>query len=300
VNTAQDQEQAQALEQQRVAIEQALRAQQEEMNVPQRGSRRSGRGRGGRNPVDPNTGLPVQFDTSVQSTFQRAESGRTIAAVESLSQVDKSPANDPKDLIALNLWVITIDVPREKAAEDLTASLAARANDLPVVIGSRDDVRVLVGKLTVAGLLARSREFRVMALNGQPASIQAGGNQPRIMVAARGGGLGGGANQVQYRSVGTNISFLPRIVAGGNVDVQLVLSTNEQEDANNVPVGIGPDGNPVTATRTTNQQLQTTARVKSGAAALVQSDVLSEPNNELSSIRTQLIILGATVMPALD
>ncbi|MEX2315943.1 MAG: hypothetical protein WD669_02255 [Pirellulales bacterium] len=287
---------AQELEQQqRAQLEQALRAQQDEMGVQPRGGggRRRGRGRGQ---------TAAEEDFLRQSILRQNETPRSAPAVESPPPLEVPHSTEPRDLIALNLWVLTVEAPRDKAAEDLTASLLARSNDLPLVIGTRDDVRVLVGKLTVAGLLARSREFRVIALNGQPVSIQSGGNQPRIVVARGGGqgGGGGGMNQVQYQSVGTNISFLPRVVAGGNVDVQLYLTTNEQEEARNVPVAVGPDGNPITATRTTNQQLQTTARVKAGAAVLVQSDALADPGNELSSIRTQLIILGATIVPALE
>ena len=67
--------------------------------------------------------------------------------------------------------MLTIELPRAKAADDITTSLVSRANELPFVIDWRDDVRVLIGKLTLAGVLARFREFRATALSGQAVSI---------------------------------------------------------------------------------------------------------------------------------
>ncbi len=319
---AQAQAQVAQQAQDQAAIEQALRAQAQQQEDQAnfgggfgqsgRGGRGSAtaRGRGRRNsgPYEPSAAQLQQLLNNGSITpeqYQQMSPLMSDRAQSLTANPNTAAANDsgePKDLIALNLWVLTIDLPRAKAADDITASLVQRANDLPTVIGSRDDVRVLIGKLTVAGVLVRSREYRVTAVSGQPVSIQSGGNMPlvtasQVMGGGRGGGGGGRVNSISYQTVGTTIQFQPRVIAGGNIDVTLNYNSSEQEEARNVAIAEGDDGNRLPATRTVTQQLQVTSRVKPGAAVLVQSDILAEPNNDAAGVRTQLIVLGASIVP---
>jgi hypothetical protein len=294
---ATEQDQADAARRAAQAEEAAARARAEQ----EQGRRGTRRGRSGRGTAFPGAS---GFGSATEAFSQPDQrDGRPFPPMSQPSAT-MTPAGEPKDLISLNLWVLTIEMPRDKVGDDLVAGLAARANELSTVVGSRDDVRVLIGKLSVAGILKRSREFRIMAMDGQQAYLQSGANEPQITASsivggARAGAGGGRVNSITYNPIGTLIHILPGISQGSNIDVQLQFSASEIEEAPSVLLAEQVDVKPIMATRITTQQLQTNTRVKNGTAVLLQSDVISEPAGT-ANVRTQLIILGASIIPALE
>jgi hypothetical protein len=203
--------------------------------------------------------------------------------------------------VELRLWVLTIAMPREKATDDLIANLAASANSLPQVVGTLDQVRELVDKLTVAGILQRSREFRLTAAAGQTAQLLSGANEPQITsttMTARGGG--GRTNSFQYQPVGMNIQATPTFDAAGNLQVHLNFTASSIEKTDPlVVISESDDGKTLAINRTISLTVQTIARLKRDTAVLVQSDSIYEPEAGNSS-RTQLLILGGKVLPPLE
>ncbi|MEX2315944.1 MAG: hypothetical protein WD669_02260 [Pirellulales bacterium] len=291
---ARAQEDAQA--QERAAAEEAQRAAQQaqlEDLLNQRGGRR--RPRGGRGSSFP------AGDASIPAAMSGFSSSRTQAGAEGPPPPDAALPNEPKALVSLNLWVLTIELPRAKAADDLVGRLAASINELPTELGSRDDVRVLIGKLSVAGLLKRSREFHMISVNGQTAGTVVGASKPTIS-STQSSVRGGRANSITYQLVGTNVQLSPRVFANGNLQVAVMYESSDvQKSSPPVLLGdLGDGAEPVIADQVVNQRINTSVQLKKGSAVLVQRDILTEPNNEAATITTQLVILAASVIPPLE
>ena len=146
-----------------------IRAMQQGQQVqPEEAPRRGGRGTAARG----RSFGTLSLDPATAGVMQPASSSAVLTT-------DAAQSNEPKDLILLKLWVITVEMPKAKAADDLVAGLVHRVNELPAVLKS-EEVPLLLGKLSVAGVLRRSREFQLLAANGQMAINQSGAMIPMI------------------------------------------------------------------------------------------------------------------------
>jgi hypothetical protein len=80
--------------------------------------------------------------------------GRTVPELE--AALDDSPA----EVIALNVWVLTVAARGTSAGGPLEnepiAELLSRAKTAPINLGTIDHVRDWISKLTIAGVLERS------------------------------------------------------------------------------------------------------------------------------------------------
>jgi hypothetical protein len=206
--------------------------------------------------------------------------------------------NEPTQIIQFHVWVLSIDAPRDKTADQLVAALAETAGDMPQTIGTIPKVRELIGKLSIAGILQRSREFRFSAATGQPAHIESGAQDPMITSTQGNPAITGGrTNSYQFRPVGTVIQATPQLDPAGNIHVNLSYTSSSMQPSM-PPVIISEESNGKTLSipRIVNQSFRSTVRLRSGNAVLVQSDTTTDAVGG-AGMRAQLLILGAVVVP---
>jgi hypothetical protein len=196
------------------------------------------------------------------------------------------------------VWVLTLSDIARPEADELTGELRDKANSLPAVVGTQDEVRTLIGRLNAAGLLRKSREIRLLTLDGQTARAQSGADEPSL-VATNVSDVGQ-TNSIQYRSVGTIAELTPRIDTQSAIQVNLVYSSSHLVKSADVAVMRPKEGPQLLADRIVTQQINTLARLKSGTAALVWSDAMRQVSDEGAEGETKLMILAAAVIPQLD
>lgn len=204
-------------------------------------------------------------------------------------------AEEAKDLIALRLWVLTVDSSKEQRNDELTIDLGKTASKLPAVVGSRDEVEGLIEKFATGGALRRVREWRIMALAGQTAMSQRGSDEPRVTgssISAR-----GRTNSLQYQEIGTLVRLTPRIDASDNIVVAIEYSSSETDKSPDVIISALDTESPIFADSITKRQLNTTIRLKSGAAVLVESQSSTAVGDVPSGATSELFILEAAVLP---
>jgi hypothetical protein len=276
----------------RQRAEEMSRALQEENTT------RRGRGRGGRRSFGEQ---PIVVEPPETSVNQRGGSGGRGGAAFGSTQTNLEAALDDSavDVVAMNVWVLTVSATGTSAGGQLgnepIADLVARAKGLPVTLGSRDDVRDWISKLQVAGVLERVREFRLTAVSGQSASVQNGETIPQVTSTSQ--TEFGRVNSLQMTSVGTIVQVQPRIDAEGQLKVAINYSSSSLEKSNEVALSESRDGsNRMMASRVVNQQYQSTVRLKTGAAALVNSDTTSQLAGDSAGVRMQLVILAAEIV----
>jgi hypothetical protein len=225
----------------------------------------------------------------------------------------------------MTIWVLTIGESAEPPNDELSDRLADRVKNLPSRFASAETVRDLIGQLKVAGMLRHAREFRFTTLNGQPAQIKAGANQPRVVATkidprpgrafgqqSRGNQPGGEianqqaqenslvTNSVTYEPTGTIIRVWPSIDASASIRVQFDCTSSDIEKDPHVVLSEVTGRAPLTADKITTQQVTSTVRLKSGTAMLVHSDSTQTAGEDPAKSARQLIILAAAVEPALD
>jgi type II secretory pathway component GspD/PulD (secretin) len=152
--------------------------------------------------------------------------------------------------------------------------------------------------MRVAGLLGSEREVRMVTLDGQPVTAQIGRNQPRI-VATASDPRAGRVNSLKMEQIGVMIKAVPQIDSEEQIQVSLEVSESGLEKSTDVVMTMPAEGNPLFADVVTTRQFNTTARVKSGSAVLVQHDAAHD-SDDPSRDMTELIILGAAVVEARD
>ncbi|HEX2476134.1 MAG TPA: hypothetical protein VHK01_15390, partial [Lacipirellulaceae bacterium] len=104
---------------------------------------------------------------------------QSVGGEDDKTQVVESQLSDkPRALISFSLWVLTLSEPEEIPADELSANLSEELGDSPKDFRSAREVREYIGRLKVAGALRNAREFRLAALNQQPAKFQSGGRLP--------------------------------------------------------------------------------------------------------------------------
>lgn len=245
-------------------------------------------------------------------------------------QVQPEGANgEPLETIAFTVWDLTIADSSAPETDELVGKLIDKANNLPTVVGTPDDVRELIGRLKAASLVRKLREFRLITTDGQPASVQSGTDRPSV-IATQVSQMGAGrtarsrtnielqpaapapapaepptpepfvTNSIQMRSVGTQVQLTPRIDAASGIVVQFNYTSSDLERSPNVTLSEIPGRKPLMADYLTTCQVQSAVRLKSGTAVVVQSDTMRSADGETPTGRTQLLILAASVQPVLE
>jgi hypothetical protein len=210
---------------------------------------------------------------------------------------ENRPSERPKAMIALSIWILKLSESHEDAEPELTARLVAQTENLSPMVGSVSEVRELVGRMRVAGLLGSERELRMVTLDGQSVTAQIGRNQPRVIATAS-DPQAGRVNSLKMEEIGVMIKALPQIDSDEQIQVNLEIGESGMEKSNDVVMAMPAEGDPLFADVVTTRQLNTTARVKNGSAVLLQRDAAQDSAD--SSRDTTLIILGAAVVDAHD
>ena len=237
---------------------------------------------------------------------------------------------EPRDMIAVTVWDLTISDSTGPESDELVGKLIDKANNLPTVLGTADEVRDLVSRLKAANLMRKSREFRLLATDGQLSSTQSGADRPSV-IATQVTSLDSGAsrprrgvnpptqnplpaptpnespaperivnNSIQYRSISTLVQATPRIDTSGGIQILLNYSASDIERSSDVVLTEIPGRDPVTADSVVVRQIQSSVRLKSGTAVVVQADAAQTSDGESLTGKTHLLILAASVQPALE
>jgi hypothetical protein len=209
--------------------------------------------------------------------------------------VENTLSDEPTESIAFTLWIVKVGDSAQPPADELSAKLAERVAALPPVVGSVKEVQELIGQIKVAGLVRSVREFRLVAHNGQLATVQTGTNQPRVVASAV--SPDGRMNSIQYEPLGTLVEIRPRIDAERNIQVSVKIGQSNLEKSTEVMLAEPADGSPTFADVITTRQFNTATSLKNNSAVLLQSVSSSDADGEAGA-ETELIILGAEVVPA--
>jgi hypothetical protein len=241
--------------------------------------------------------------------------------------------SEPRDMIALTVWDLTISDSTGPESDELVGKLIDKTSNLPTVVGTADEVRDLVNRLKAASLVRKSREVRVLTTDGQPTYAQSGTSRPSVVASnfttinppmtgrgSRRANLEAPApnptpaptpneppapepivtNSIQYRDIGTIVELIPRIDTSGAVLVQFSYNSSDIESSPDVALTDMPGRKPIMADRTVICQVRSSVRLKSGTAVIVQTDASRTSNGESSTGDTRLLILAASVQPALE
>jgi hypothetical protein len=82
--------------------------------------------------------------------------------------------------------------------------------------------------------------------------------------------------------------------------VQFRYNASDLEKAPEVPIAEIPGREPILADTVVKSEIQSSVRLKSGTALVVQSDSLLSVDGEPPTDTTQLLILAASVQPAVE
>ena len=138
------------------------------------------------------------------------------------NETENRPSERPKAMIALSIWILKLSESHEEADPELTAKLAEHAENLSALIGSVSEVRELVGRMRVAGLLRSERELRMVTLVGQPVTSHIGRNQPRI-IGVSSDPRRGQTHSLVMEPIGIKIKALPQIDSDDQIQVSLEI-----------------------------------------------------------------------------
>jgi hypothetical protein len=225
-----------------------------------------------------------------QAEQQAKDSGRTRR-----SELGAELTDSPKTMFAITLWAVRLN-DSDKNGDESKLVLPPRT-EVPTEFGSMDSVRALINGLATSGRVRSSRELRVLALDGQQAQVQVGSDKPQV-TAVSVTNLGR-SNALTYRSVGTVVRARAHIDSEKRIQLELDYNASEIEKAADVPMFESNDGKTkVTADMIVNQQIQTTAKMKNGAAVLLKCDTSNGSTDKTASRQTDLIILGCETVPA--
>jgi hypothetical protein len=211
---------------------------------------------------------------------------------------DEPPSDKPRDMIAITVWVFTVKHAVAPEDEEPVGSLLDRAVALPTVVGTVEEVRDLVGRLKAAGLLEQLSEFRLSSLDGQSGTLQNGANEPRI-VATNVDPVAGQSNSLNVQAVGSVLKVLPRITSANDIELSVEYNSSDIEKSNEIVIYKPVKGEPMFADLVVTNQITSSVRLKSGTAILFSSATSFEEADNTHA-RTQLAIVSASVLPALD
>lgn len=207
-------------------------------------------------------------------------------------------SKEPQKAIALTVWVLTFGKSAKPAADDLGADLVERLVNRPNAYQSIDEVRESVSRLKGAESLRNSREYRIVALDGQSASAQVGSNLPRVIATATSESVQ--TNSITYEPTGTLIKLRPLIDAEGYIQVSLHYAASHMEKSNDTRIMIPAAGDATFADVIVTSQINTTARLKSGTAVVVHNQAFTGSESGGAGGHTKLVLLGAQLVESAE
>jgi hypothetical protein len=206
------------------------------------------------------------------------------------------PSGEAKQVIAVTLWTLTISEASGPEAGELEGALRDKATGLPTAIGTRKEVADLLAKLKVAGLLQKSRELRLTAVDGVEASTAIGSEQPKVQATTV--AREGRSNTIMYRTLGTQVRVTPVVDDDGMIQVGLSYETSYFDEENGEVIDEREGAQPITAPAIVSKSSNTVARVPNGRAVLVSSDATHDASDEKNPGRVELLILAAEIVGA--
>jgi hypothetical protein len=225
------------------------------------------------------------------------EQVRELPTASNEPAAERMRTDDPKETIMFTLWVLSLTDLTKQPDDEKRSKLAKEISDLPAVVGSIRQVRELIAKVQVAGLLRSAREYRLSSLDGASVSIQTGRNQPRIIATTR-DAQAGLTNTLQLEPVGTIIELQPRIGSELDILVNVKFNQSEMEKSTDVVMAEPVEGSALYADVVTTRQFEATTSLKSNTAVLLQSTTATTSQAEASDVEMELMILGAAIVPA--
>jgi hypothetical protein len=216
-----------------------------------------------------------------------ADSSKAVSAAP-------APTGEPRQAIALTLWTLTIKESTAPESSELESELRDKVNRLPSVVGTQKEVRDMVAKLKVAGVLHKSREIRLLALAGESATALTGADQP--VIQAMNFTPTGTTNSIMYRSIGTIVEAKPIVDSDGLVQVGLTYECSFLDDAGGAVIAELQDKEPIRAPAVVRKSSTSLVRLENGKAVLVSSDTTQDASNEENPGQVDLLILAAEIV----
>jgi hypothetical protein len=204
------------------------------------------------------------------------------------------PSGEATQAIALTLWALTIGDANGPEADELEGALRDKAKNLSTDVGSVGDVRELVAKLKVAGLLKKYREIRLTTVDGQVVTAQSGADQPSVVGTQF--SQQGTTNMLQMRAVGTMVRAIAKLDKDGRIQVGLDYNSSRVEKSERVNISQVKEREPLAADVVTSMQVNTLVSVAPGRAVVVSGDATMELTPEDSNGETQLLVLAAEIV----
>ncbi len=216
----------------------------------------------------------------------RAAEPPAPAAVEvAVSAVEPAASSQ---LVALDLWVVTLRMPKDVAQEDQFGPLLARVENLPTVIGGRDAARKLLDRLKDQGAVRQLQTFRMSTLSGHKGYMLRGERTPTIIGMSQSDF--GQTNSIQYLQTGTIVQWTPTVVNAQEIQVDISYERSDVVNSGDVAIAQPKDGEPTPAQSVPSLTITTAATLKSGEAAIVSlaSDTEQE-NSTLLILSTAMV-----------
>jgi hypothetical protein len=197
--------------------------------------------------------------------------------------------------VVVTIWMLELTEATGPEADELEAALREKANDLPLVIGRKEEVRDLIARLKVAGMLHKSRVVRLLTTDGELASAQTGADQPTI-VQSNTNELGL-SNTIQFRHVGMEINARPVIETGGTVQLKFQYNASRIDTPEEIVITEPQGKKPIYATQIVSRGFESVLRVKNGIAVAVSTDSLQATSAIENASKTELLLIAAETLP---
>ena len=187
---------------------------------------------------------------------------------------------------AVTLEVMVVEVPPGK--EDDKGPAPADFG------GPAEDVMKKVAALRRSGRLGEVRQFRLSALEGQPASVRVGASRP-YTVGSVVTGTGRSTRSISYRDTGTDIETTARVNPDGTVSLELTLSDSRMHlPEDGVVIGTDADNKPLRAAEFVHSRLKTRLKLAPGRAVAAEDVTTTSKGGRAQTI----VIVTARVVGA--
>ena len=195
---------------------------------------------------------------------------------------------EPKQLIAVTLWFVTVTDP--------SSNHVARATNIPPVMGSIEEARKLIRSILSESAVGKMREVRILCVDGAKAEARVGANMPRVVATNRSEGRR--VNALQIEPIGTLVRIQPRIDSDNNIQLGFFHSISDMKESADVIIETGDVDDTTYATVVDTQSLETTTTIRSGRAVLVHCEAPFGLEEGVADNDLRLIIVSADIVEA--
>lgn len=218
----------------------------------------------------------------------------TTRADGSTSEQDKSAANadassrHAAEQISFELWIVSLGKSEKDADDDELDQLLARAGGLPTVVGSSDDARALIHRLSERKAVRAIQEYRLTTLDGCKATVLFSQRVPQIIRVTLNDR--GQTNNITFQEVGTNLELIPSLRVDRAIQVDISVETSGLEESHDAAIAIPSQGKAIYASIAVARRITTSVSIESGAAVLV-----GQLTDKMGR-KAELVILSATIV----